>query len=76
LVKFIKKEGNFEKKMEEFENPMQGYPFPSYVVEVFMLQMTLTHIPNSRRCNLGCLPSESGVTIIKVRSPKLPIVNF
>ncbi len=74
MVKFIEKEGNFERKMEEFEDPMQGSPFPSYVVELLMLQMT--HIPNSRMCNLRCLPFENGATIIKVRSPKLPIVSF
>jgi hypothetical protein len=50
--------------------PIQGSPFPSCVVEILMLQTT--HIPNSRRCNLGCLPSESEVAIIKVHSPKLP----
>jgi hypothetical protein len=60
--------------MEFVSFPMQGSPFPFYVIEVFMLQMT--HIPNSCKCNHGCLPSKSGATIIKVCSPKLPIVSF
>jgi hypothetical protein len=52
---------------------MQGSPFTSCVVEVLMLQMT--RIPNLHKCNLGCLPCESGVTIIKVHFPKFPIVS-
>ncbi len=53
---------------------MQGSSFPSYVIKILMLQTT--HILNSHMCNPRCLPFESGVTIIKVCSPKLPIVSF